>query len=37
MKPIFAMGLPHGSEWIMIVVLAFVIFGLFIWAVARRK
>jgi hypothetical protein len=37
MKPIFAIGLPHGDEWIMIAVLAFIMFGFFIWAVARRK
>jgi len=40
MKPIFALGLPHGSEWIVIIFIVAILIGAFallLWAIARRK
>jgi len=40
MQPIFAIGLPHGSEWIIILFLGAMFWGaiaLLIWKILRRK
>jgi hypothetical protein len=40
MPPFFALGLPHGGEWIIVLLIPAIplaLFAILIWAILRRK